>query len=118
MQNNTTEELTLDEAKQIIFELRDRLNKMPDPKSIGYQIKKRRIAAGIMQQQMRQRGILGICNIERLGKSITTTTLKRIADVLGCPAWQIVKDWEDASNPACELASTDDTRADENRPSA
>jgi hypothetical protein len=118
MQNNTTEELTLDEAKQIISELRDRLQKMPDPKSIGYQIKKRRVAAGVTHEKMHQEGVFGICNIERLNRAITTTTLKKIANSLGCKAWQIVKDWEDASNPACELASADDTRADENRPSA
>jgi hypothetical protein len=98
---NTTEELTLDQAKQIIFELRDRLNKMPDPKSIGYQIKKRRVAAGITHEKMQQDGIIGICNIERLNKAITTTTLKKVAASLGCKAWEIVKDWEDESNRAC-----------------
>ena len=114
---NTTEELTLDQAKQIITELRDRLQKMPDSKSIGYQIRKRRIAAGITHEAMQAKGVVGICNIERLGRSITTRTLKRVADTLGCSAWEIVKDWEE-SQSACELASIseDSSNAEPNLP--
>jgi transcriptional regulator with XRE-family HTH domain len=114
---NTTEELTLDQAKQIITELRDRLQKMPDRKSIGYQIRKRRIEAGISQDAMQAAGVVGICNIERLGRSITTRTLKRVADTLGCNAWEIVRDWEE-SQSACELASIseDSSNAEPNLP--
>jgi transcriptional regulator with XRE-family HTH domain len=99
---NTAEELTLE--------------KMPDRKSIGYQIRKRRIAAGITHEAMQAKGVVGICNIERLGRSITTRTLARVAEVLGCGAWEIVLDWEQAQ--ACELASIseDSSNAEPNLP--
>lgn len=114
---NTTEELTLEEAKLIISNLRDRLEKMPDRKSIGYQIRRRRIEAGVSQKAVGVTGVPGICKIERLGCDITTRSLKRIADALGCSAWQIVKDWEDAQS-ACEVASggQDMSDAEPNRP--
>lgn len=103
---NTTEELTLEEAKRIITDLQAKIaSRRPNPSALGFHIRKRRIEAGISQHAMQAAGVIGICNIERLGRDITTRTLVRVANVLKCPAWQIVKDWEEACQSACESAS-------------
>lgn len=103
---NTTEELTLDQAKQIIQDLRAKITaREPKPSAIGFHIRKRRMEAGISQDAMQAAGVIGICNIERLGRDITTRTLARVAKALGCGAWEIVLDWEQAQS-ACESASS------------
>lgn len=93
--SNQTE---LESAKAEIKRLQEQVarNRRRDPLSLGYQIWMRRTRKGLSMDQMPSVSNMTISFAER-GQGLRVGTLKRIANDLGCQAWEIVKDWEDAN---------------------
>lgn len=98
----------IQELEALLAEKRAKNLTARNPKSLGFQIWRRRTALGLNQKDIRDDASRIEINDSKRG--VTLQTLKQIADKLGCPAWEIVRDWEEA-NSACNPASSGEVQA-------